>query len=466
MTAYDLAVVGGGPAGYAAALRGRELGASVVLIEAQHVGGHCVHFSCIPSTIMLDSARRALEAQELSLAGVFGDPGLPNFARAAARKSVLVHNLAQGISALLKSRRITVLEGRAAFVSATELQVQLLAGGEEPIEASAVLLATGARYEPSDLPGIPANDQLSPDEALALPEAPGTVLVVGGGPAGLGFAWEYASLFGVFGERVILLEPDEFALSGFDEAVAGVLQESLKQLGVELHLGASITGAARSGDSWSVDIASGDQTHSEEVGAILRPDSRVPVSDVPGLAALGVVGDGGFVEIDAGCATAAAGLFAAGDVSGPPMLSSVAELQGRVAAENALGGAATADLTLVPRVLHTEPEIAAVGMTEAAAREEGYEVLLGLANLAGNGRSASLGRREGLVKLVADGESGELLGVHLAAPFASEAIAQGVLALQLGASVQDLAASVQWHPSIAESISEAARAALRSQGGR
>ena len=133
---------------------------------------------------MLDSARRALEAQELSLAGVFGDPGLPNFARAAARKSVLVHNLAQGIAALLKSRRITVLEGRAAFVSATELQVQLLAGGEEPIEAGAVLLATGARYEPSDLPGIPANDQLLPDEALALPQAPGTVLVVGGGPAG------------------------------------------------------------------------------------------------------------------------------------------------------------------------------------------------------------------------------------------------------------------------------------------
>lgn len=462
MTAYDVAVVGGGPAGYAAALRARELGGSVVLVEAQHVGGHCVHYSCIPSTIMLDSARRALETQELSLAGVLSDAGLPNFARAAARKSVLVHTLAQGTTALLGSRRVAVLEGRARFRAATELTVSLLDGGEEPIEAGAVILATGARYEPSDLPGLPANDQLSPDEALALPEPPETVLVLGGGPAGLGFAWEYASLFGVFGQRVVLLDPDATPLPGVDADVSGVLAESMKHLGVELHQEARILAAARTGDEWNVEFGAAGLEHAvETAGAVIRPDPRVPVSDVRGLAELGVVGDGGFVGVDARCATVAAGLYAAGDVTGPPMLSSVAEAQGRVAAENALGGDSQTDLSVVPLVLHTEPEVAAVGLTEAQARDEGYQVAVGVVNLAGNGRAASLGRREGIVKLVADGETGDLLGMHLAAPFASEAIAQGVLALRVGATLHDLAASAHWHPSIAESIAAAARVALR-----
>ena len=473
MTAYDLAVVGGGPAGYAAALRARELGAQVVLIEPQHVGGHCVHYSCIPSTIMLDSARRALESQEMSLAGVLADPGLPNFARAAARKSVLVRNLAQGIQALLKSRRITVLDGSAEFRSATQPIAHLLDGSEEKIEAGAVILATGARYEPHDLPGIPANDQLSPDEALALPEAPGTVCVIGGGPAALGFAWEYASLFAVFGERVILLEPPTRAatspLPSLDETILGVLRESLKQLGVELHLGAQIVAAAHttsdSHDEWSIEFTAegedGPTNQSETVGAVLRPDSRVPVVDVPGLADLDLLGPDGYVAVDAGCATSVPGLYAAGDVTGPPLLSSVAEIQGRVAAENALGGDSRADLTLVPHVLHSEPEIAAVGLTEAQARDEGYQVAIGMANLAGNGRVAALGRREGLVKLVAEGESGELLGVHIAAPFASEAIAQGVACLKLGATLTDVASMVHWHPSVAEALTQAARAALR-----
>ncbi len=475
--AYDLAVVGGGPAGYAAALRARELGAQVVLIEPQHVGGHCVHYSCIPSTIMLDSARRALESQEMSLAGVLGDPGLPNFARAATRKSVLVHNLAQGIQALLKSRRITVLDARASFEGPTELTAHLLDGGQESIEAKAVVLATGARYEPTDLPGIPTNDQLSPDEALALPEAPGSVCVIGGGPAALGFAWEYASLFAVFGERVILLEPPTEAgaspLPSLDETILGLLQESLKQLGVEVHLGAQLTAAAHTTtdghDEWAIDFTSlphndGDDgltSHSETVGAVLRPDSRVPVVDVPGLAQLNLLGPDGYIAIDAGCATNAPGLYAAGDVTGPPLLSSVAEIQGRVAAENALGGDSRTDLTLIPHVLHSEPEVAAVGLTEAQARDEGYQVAIGLANLAGNGRVAALGRREGLVKLVADGESGELLGVHIAAPFASEAIAQGVACLKLGATLTDVASMVHWHPSVAEALTQAARAALR-----
>lgn len=477
MTAYDLAVVGGGPAGYAAALRARELGAQVVLIEPQYIGGHCVHYSCIPSTIMLDSARRALESQEMSLAGVLGDAGLPNFARAAARKSVLVHNLAQGIQALLKSRRITVLDGRAEFHSATELTTHLLDGGRESIEAKAVVLATGARYEPGDLPGIPANDQLSPDEALALPEAPGSVCVIGGGPAALGFAWEYATLFAVFGERVILLEPPTLStadagaspLPSLDETILGLLQESLKQLGVEVHLEAQLTAATRASsdgsDEWSIDFTTQDDdgptSQSETVGAVLRPDSRVPVVDVPGLAELNLLGPDGYVSVDAACATNAPGLYAAGDVTGPPLLSSVAEIQGRVAAENALGGDSRVDLTLIPHVLHSEPEVAAVGLTEAQARDEGYEVVVGLANLSGNGRVAALGRREGLVKLVADGESGDLLGVHIAAPFASEAIAQGVACLKLGATLADVASMVHWHPSVAEALTQAARAALR-----
>ena len=466
VTTVDLAVVGGGPAGYAAALRARELGASVALIEAQHIGGHCVHYACIPSTVMLDSARRVMEAQEIALAGVIADPAAPSFARATARASVLSNALAQGIEGLLKSRGVQLIEGRATFRSATALDVQLRAGGEETVTANATLLATGARYEPQALGRLPANDQLSPDEALALSAPPETTLVIGGGAAGLSFAWEYASVFAVFGARVVLLDPSRDGPLGFDATIAGVLAESLRQFGVVLYPGAEITDATREGDAWAVEFshqdATGETSNGRELaGAVIRPDARVPVSDVPGLGELAVVGDTGFVSIDARGATSADGLFAAGDVTGPPMLSSVAEVQGRVAAENALGGDVRADLSLVPLVLHTEPEVASVGLSEAAARDEGYEVRTGVASAAANGRIATLGRRDGLVKLVADGESGELLGVHIAAPFASEAIAQGVACLQLGATLADLARMTHWHPSVAESLTQAARAALR-----
>ena len=465
-TNVDLAVVGGGPGGYAAALRARELGASVALIEAQHVGGHCVHYACIPSTVMLDSARRVLEAQELSIAGVIVDPGPPAFARASARKSVLVQNLAQGIEALLTSRRVSLLHGRAGFRSATDIHVQLLDGGEESVQSRATILATGARYEPTDLPGLPANDQLSPDEALAMVSPPGPIAVIGGGPAGLSFAWEYAALFSVFGDGVTLLEPDPQPLSGFDETIAGVLIESLRQFGVDVRLGAQVLGASRGSDAWSINFSAQDESgarneQTQSFAAVVRPDARVPVVDLPGLADLAVIGDDGFVTVDARGATSRPGLYAAGDVTGPPMLSSVAEVQGRVAAENALGADLRADLSLVPRVLHTEPEMAAVGLTEAQARAEGYDVRIGVANVSANGRVAALGRREGIVKLVAEGESGDLLGVHIAAPFAAEAIAQGVACLQLGATLSDLAGMMHWHPTVAESLTQAARAALR-----
>ena len=295
----------------------------------------------------------------------------------------------------------------------------------------------------------------------------------GGGPAALGFAWEYASLFAVFGERVILLEPPTGTggspVPSLDETILQLLQESLKQLGVEVHLEAQLTAATRAtsdgSDEWSIDFTTqgddGPTSQSETVGAVLRPDSRVPVVDVPGLADLNLLGSDGYVSVNAACATNSPGLYAAGDVTGPPLLSSVAEIQGRVAAENALGGDSQVDLTLIPYVLHSEPEVAAVGLTEAQARDEGYEVVVGLANLSGNGRVAALGRREGLVKLVADGESGDLLGVHIAAPFASEAIAQGVACLKLGATLADVASMVHWHPSVAESLTQAARSALR-----
>lgn len=456
----DLAVIGGGPAGYAATLRARELGRSVVLIEPGQIGGHCMRYACLPSTIMLDNARRAMEQRELALAGVFRDAGAPSLRRAVARKNALVQAMVDRLHTALQSRQVALLDGHATFRSATTLRVELRAGGTETVEAGAVVLATGSRYDPPNIPGLPANDQLTPDEALALQTTPATVLVIGGGAAGLGFAVEYAHLFAVFGARVLLLEPGPRLLPDEDETVVALLHESLRSLGVEPLTGVRIAGAARADDGYTVRIATATGERTETVGAVLYPDARIPVSDVPGLADLSVVRESGWVAVDARCATSVAGLFAAGDVTGPPLLSNVAARQGQVASENALGGDARVDLSLVPRVLHTEPELAAVGMTEVQARNEGYAVRVGLAGLAGNGRAAALGLREGVIKMVADANTHELLGVHMAVPFASEVIAQAVLALQLDATLEDLAKTVHWHPSIAESIAEAARAAL------
>jgi dihydrolipoamide dehydrogenase len=463
---FDLVVIGSGPAGYSAALRAAELGASVAVAEHQAAGGNCVRFNCVPSNILLDTVRAALESQALGLQGVLPSTGEPSFSRALARQAHLVAGVESGIRNLLASRRVRYVVGRARLVAETggaglRVAVQLAEGGTEELSASAVIVATGARAAPPPLPGLPPDAILTSDQMLALPEPPPSLLVLGGGPAGLVFALEYAFLFTAFGTRVTLAEAGPHVLPGEDGELTGYLAQALETAGLRVLTGTQVRGFDEEGGERRALLSTPAGDTAVPAAAVVAPDCRVPYLEGLGLEALSVqLGENGALAIDGSGATSVPGLYGAGDATGGIMLSHAAMHEGRVAAESALGQKSRVDLRAVPRCIHTHPEYAAVGLSDQEARAAGHEVRVGLADLSANARAAALGQQEGVVKLVADARTGEILGVHILGPQASELIGQAVLAMRLEATVYDLAAAVHWHPSLSEALTEAARRAL------
>jgi len=465
---FDLVVIGSGPAGYSAALRAAELGAGVAVVEHQSAGGNCVRFNCVPSNILLDTVRATLESQALGLQGILPSTGEPSFSRALARQAHLAAGVETGIRNLLASRRVRYVAGRARLAqaggSALRVAVQLAEGGAEELSAGAVIVATGARGVPPLLPGLPPDGVLTSDQLLTLPEPPPSLLVLGGGPAGLVFALEYAFLFTAFGSRVTLAEAGPHILPSEDSELAGYLAQSLETAGLRVLTGAQVKGFDEEGGERRALLSTPAGDTAVPAAAVAAPDCRQPYLEGLGLETLDAhLGENGALTVDDGGATSVPGLYAAGDCTGGMMLSHAAIQEGRVAAESALGRKSRLDLRAVPRCIHTHPEYAAVGLSDQSARggrAAGRRVRVGLADLSANARAAALGQPEGVVKLVADARTGEILGVHILGPQASELIGQAVLAMRLEATVYDLAAAVHWHPSLSEALSEAARRAL------
>jgi len=462
---FDLVVIGSGPAGYSAALRAAELGAGVAVVEHQSAGGNCVRFNCVPSNILLDTVRAALESQALGLQGVLPSTGEPSFSRALARQAHLVAGVETGIRNLLASRRVRYVAGRAGLAqaggSALRVAVQLAEGGTEELSAGAVIVATGARGVPPALPGLPPDGVITSDQLLALPEPPPSLLVLGGGPVGLVFALEYAFLFTAFGSRVTLADAGPHVLPGEDAELAGYLAQSLETAGLRVLTGAQVKGFDEEGGERRALLSTPAGDTAAPAAVVVAPDCRQPYLEGLGLEALGTrLGENGALAVDDGGATGVPGLYGAGDATGGIMLSHAAIQEGRVAAESTLGQKSRLDLRAVPRCIHTHPEYAAVGLSDQEARAAGRQVRVGLADLSANARAAALGQPEGVVKLVADARTGEILGVHILGPQATELIGQAVLAMRLEATVYDLAATVYWHPSLSEALSEAARRAL------
>jgi dihydrolipoamide dehydrogenase len=438
----------------------------VAVVEHQSAGGNCVRFNCVPSNILLDTVRAALESQALGLQGVLPSTGEPSFSRALARQARLVAGVETGIRNLLASRRVRYVAGRARLVpeaggAGLRVAVQLAEGGAEELSAGAVIVATGARAAPPLVPGLPPDGVLTSDQMLALPEPPPSLLVLGGGPAGLVFALEYAFLFTAFGSRVTLAEAGPHVLPGEDGELAGYLTQALETAGLRVLTGAQVKGFDEEGGERRALLSTPAGDTAVPAAAVVAPDCRVPYLEGLGLEALSVrLGENGALAIDGGGATSVPGLYGAGDATGGIMLSHAAIHEGRVAAESALGQKSRLDLRAVPRCIHTHPEYAAVGLSDQEALASGRQVRVGLADLSANARAAALGQQEGVVKLVADARTGEILGVHILGPQASELIGQAVLAMRLEATVYDLAATVHWHPSLSEALTEAARRAL------
>ncbi|MCL4242474.1 MAG: NAD(P)/FAD-dependent oxidoreductase [Dehalococcoidia bacterium] len=455
MADFDVVVIGGGPAGYAASLTVAARGASVALVEAEKPGGACVHHACIPTNLLIDPAVRYVEAQELAVMGIVSVGGEFNFARATARKDALVRQMSDGIRTALRLGKVEVIAGRARFESASSVQV-LGEAGPTSLSAEAFIIATGTRWEPPVLQGVPPDRVVTADVIQSLAAAPGSAVVLADGPGEVPFGIEYATLLAIAGSQVSLVTARPRLLPKLDPTVASAARAGLAGLGVTVFEGARVAGA----EIGTVEVDHSGGTTRVAAELVVAVDVRKPWFEALGLEAAGVACDGRIV-VDRRCATNVPGIFAAGDVTGGAMLSSVASHMGDVAAVNATGGTATTRLDGIPRLLHTVPGIAWAGLTEDAARAAGRDPVAGVFDMSYNARALTLGARTGLVKVVADRGLGEILGVHAVGPEAAEVVSVAASLMQAEATIHDLAATIAWHPSVSEGLVEAARRACQ-----
>lgn len=447
----DVAVVGGGPGGYSAAFRCAELGLEAVVIDAdRRLGGACLFEGCIPSKALLHVAAVLSEAERAREWGVdFGEPRISLDPLRKWKQERVVGKLARGLASVAKSKGVTVVGGRAVFEDSSTLRVE----GDtlQKIRFKHAIVATGS--EPSPLPGAALRSERVMDStaALELPEIPERLLVIGGGYIGLELGTVYATL----GSRVTLVEMTEGLLPGVDRDLVQPLQRRVDKLFAAVHLRTKVTGLRETGDRIEAVLeGQGPQPFDRVLVAV----GRRARSGGLGLEATRVrlTDRGGFIQIDDRCRTGDPHIYAVGDVTGEPMLAHRAMRQGKVAAEALAGQPAAFDNVAIPAVVFTDPEIAWCGLSEAQAKAQGMDTKVSKFQWAASGRAATIGRTDGLTKLVADARSGRVVGVGIVGPGAGELIAEATLAVETAALVEDIAATIHAHPTLSETLMEAA----------
>jgi len=447
----DVAVVGGGPGGYSAAFRCAELGLETVVIDAdRRLGGACLFEGCIPSKALLHVAAVVSEAERAKEWGVdFGEPRISLDPLRKWKQERVVGRLARGLAGVAKNKGVTVIGGRAAFENSSTLRIE----GEalQKIRFKHAIVATGS--EPSPLPGVALRSDRVMDStaALELPDIPERLLVIGGGYIGLELGTVYATL----GSRVTLVEMTDELLPGVDRDLVQPLQRRIEKLFAAVHLRTKVTGLREAGDRIEAAL---EGQEPQAFDRVLVAVGRRARSGSLGLEATGVrlTDRGGFIRIDERGRTEDPHVYAVGDVTGEPMLAHRAMRQGKVAAEALAGQPAAFDNMAIPAVVFTDPEIAWCGLSEAQAKSQGMETKVSKFQWAASGRAAAIGRADGLTKLVADAASGRVVGVGIVGPGAGELIAEATLAVETAALVEDVAATIHAHPTLSETLMEAA----------
>jgi len=453
----DLVVIGGGPGGYTAALHAAELGREVTLVERggpAALGGACLHVGCIPSKALIELASALHRSQALAEAGLVVDGARADLARFQAFKAELTGRLARGVAGLLERAGVRVMTGEARFSRSDRLAVRTPEDQVRFLEFEHVLLATGSRA--ATLPALPFDGErvLGSTEALALEALPGSIAVVGAGYIGVELGTALAKL----GTRVTLVEAQDRILPHLDAALVRPVAGRLEALGVDVRTGTTAEGL----DDGALRLSGGDRVPAD---VVLVAVGRRPNTDDLGLERAGIpVGPTGHVTVgDDRRATPRAA--AIGDIVAGPALAHRASAEARVAVDALCGREPDRDPLLVPQVVFSDPEIASVGLTEAQARAAGLEVVAGGVPLSASGRAATMAEREGLTRVIVERGSDRIVGVHVVGPHASELIGEGVLAIEMVAAAEDLAATIHPHPTLSEALGEAARSVLGAPAG-
>jgi dihydrolipoamide dehydrogenase len=452
MPDFDILILGSGPGGYVAALRAAQLGARVAVIEQDRVGGVCLNVGCIPTKALL---RTAEVYRTLSRAAAFGlrveGSVVADWPAVQARKQSIVDTLVGGVEKLLARACVRVIRGRGRLVDPRTVEIAL-PGSTERLAAAYVVIATGSRPARLSLPGFDLPGVLDSTSLLALDALPSRVLIVGGGVIGV----EFADIFSALGVHVTMVEMLDQLLPLMDADLGRGLAWSLGQRGVEVHVASHVSRLEPAATGLRAVVVTDSGERVVEADRVLVAVGRRPNIEDLGLEAADVYCEKSGIPVDARMRTNIPGVYAIGDVTGGPQLAHVAMRGGEVAVENALGHPAVLDLKTVPWCVYTNPEIAGVGLTEAQARERGHDVRVGRFPLSANGKALTNGETDGFVKVVSEARFGEVLGLHLIAPHASDLIHEGALALALEATLDELQATFHGHPTVGEAVREAA----------
>lgn len=457
---FDVVVVGAGPGGYVAAIRSAQLGKKTAIIEREYMGGVCLNVGCIPSKALITAGhflhRLNHQAPEMGIK-VKGDVQV-DMAQTQKWKQSVSDRMASGVEQLLKGNGVTIIRGEATFKTANELTVKSKTGTES-VTAKNFILATGSR--PIEIPGFKFDEQLvlSSTGALALSEVPKSIVVIGGGYIGL----EIGGMLNNFGTKVTVVEANKGLLVGLaDQDCVQVVQRRLKKAGIEFLMEAKAKGWTKSGSGVEVTVEVGGKEQKIKADKVIVTVGRKPNSDQANLKGIGLqIDERGFVKVNAQRRTNIPHIFAIGDIACQPMLAHKASHEGVLVAEVIAGQNRVYDAKTVPSVIFVEPEIASAGWTEEECKQKGYtDLKIGKFPFAANGRAVSLMETDGFVKMIADAKTNVLLGVHIVGPEASNLISEAALAIEMGARLEDIALTIHPHPTLGETMMEAAEATL------
>ncbi|MGM9574896.1 MAG: dihydrolipoyl dehydrogenase [Oscillospiraceae bacterium] len=449
--AGSVLVIGGGPGGYVAAIRAAQLGAKTTLIEKSALGGTCLNVGCMPTKALLHSAQVYELATKSESCGIIGESVLVDWKKVQANRASVTEKLTNGVKALVKVNKIKLVDGQAVFIGPKSVRV-----GDSEYTADKVIIASGSHPIIPDIPGVSSSKAcIDSTGALTLDHVPESMVIIGGGVIGL----ELGSVYNSFGTEVTVIEAMPKLLPLMDAELTAIVRAQLEGKGIKILTDSRVLLVSDGGKGALVEAETPEGNKTYEAEKVLLCVGRAPNTDGLGLDQAGIEKKDGCIKTNEYLETSVPGVYAVGDCTGKMMLAHAAMMMGEAAAENAMGGSVRFDPDTVPACAFVGPEFAGVGLTEEAASSKGIKVKVGRFPMSANGRSLVMGYTDGMIKVVADAEYGEILGVHILAANAADIIEEAALAMKLECTLDELTETVHCHPTVSEALREASLAA-------